>query len=84
MHYEVKVDIASQVDGILKARRGKTHSVIVKSTADRHEITKKAIAKHSSFDQNFDGSISYVLLFPDFSEVIFVPGMKEQFVTLLV
>ena len=77
---EVKVGIASQVDGILKARRGKTHSVTVKSTADRQEITKKAIAKHSSFDQNFDGSISYVLLFPDFSEVIFVPGTKEQFV----
>ena len=76
---EVKVGITSLVDGIFKARRGKTHSVTVKSTADKDEITRKAIAKHSSFDQNFDGAISYVLLFPDFSEVNFVPGTKELF-----
>jgi len=45
-----------------------------------HKKDKNTIAKHSSFDQNFDGSISCVLLFPDFSKVIFVPGTKEQFV----
>ena len=66
---EVKFGIASQVDGIFKARHGKTYSVTVISTAGRQEITKKAIAEHSSFDQNFDGSISYGLLFPDFSDV---------------
>ena len=77
---EVKVGVASQVDGIFKGRRGKTHFVSVKTTADKDDITKKAVAKHSSFDQNFDGTISYLLLFPDFSEVNFVPGTKEQFV----
>lgn len=45
------------------------HSVTVKSTSGRQEITKKAIAEHSSFDQKFDGSISYGLPFPDFSDV---------------
>ena len=52
----------------------------MKSNADKGDITRKAIAKHSSFDQTFDGTVPYVLLFPDFSEVNFVPGTKEPFV----
>ena len=32
------------------------------------------------FDQTFDGTTPYVLLFPDFSEVNFVPGTKYTFV----
>ena len=66
---EVKVGIASHVDGVFKSRRGKMHSM--KSNTKKEEITRKAIAKHSSFDQTFD-----FLLFPDFSEVNFVPGTK--------
>jgi len=77
---EVKVGIASVADGVFKARRGKTHCVTVKSSADKEEITRKAVEKHSSFDQTFDGTVPYVLLFPDFSEVNFVPGTKETFV----
>ena len=76
---EVKVGIASAADGVCKARRGKTHFVTVKSSADKEEITRKAVEKHSSFDQAFDGTIPYVLLFPDFSQVNFVPGTKEAF-----
>lgn len=57
MHVEVKVGIASHVDGVFKSRRGKMHSIIVKSNAEKGEITRKAIAKHSSFDQTFDGTI---------------------------
>ena len=76
---EVKVGLASVADGVCKARRGKTHLVTVKSTADKEEITRKAVEKHSSFDQAFDGTIPYVLLFPDFSQVNFVPGTKEAF-----
>jgi len=66
---EVKVGIASVADGVFKARRGKTHCVTVKSSADKEEITRKAVEKHSSFDQTFDGTVPYVLLFPDFSQV---------------
>lgn len=77
---EVKVGIAYVADGgVCKARRGKTHFVTVKSSADKEEITRKAVEKHSSFDQTFDGTIPYVLLFPDFSQVNFVPGTKEAF-----
>ena len=77
---EVKVGLASQVDGVFKSRRGKMHSITVKSNADKGEIIGKAIAKHFSFDQTFDGTIPYVPLFPDFSEVNVVPGTKEPFV----
>jgi len=52
----------------------------VKSYADKDEITRKAVEKHSSFDQTFDGTIPYVLLFPHFSRVFFVPGTKEAIV----
>ena len=76
----VKVGIASQVDGVFKSRHGKMHSITVKSNADKGEIIGKAIAKHSSFDQTFDGTIPYTLLFPDFSEVNVVPGTKDPFV----
>lgn len=54
-----------------------TPPVTVKSNTDKEEITQKATAKQSSFDQTFDGTIPYVLLFPDFSEVNFVPRTKE-------
>ena len=57
MHVEVKVGIASHVDGVFKSRRGQMHSIIVKSNAEKGGITRKSIAKHSSFDQTFDGTI---------------------------
>ena len=56
MGVEVKVGIASHV-GVFKSRRGKMHPITVKSNAEKDEITRKAIAKHSSFDQTFDGTI---------------------------
>ena len=52
----------------------------MQSNAERGEITRKAIAKHSSFNQTFDGTIPYVLLFPDFSNLNFVLGSNDPFV----
>ena len=80
MDVEEKGRIASHVDGVLKSRRGKMHSIIIKWNAEKGEITRKATAKHSSFDQTFDGTIPYVLFFADFSEVNFVPGTNDPFV----
>ena len=81
-HLDVEVEgrIVSHVDGVFKSRRGKMHSIIIKSNAEKGEITRKATAKHSSFDQTFDGTISYVLFFADFSEVNFVPRTNDPFV----
>jgi len=63
---KVRLGIAPVVDGVFKARRGKTPCVTVKSSADKEEITRKAVEKHSSCDQTFDGTVSYVLLFSRF------------------
>ena len=40
---------------------------------------KKAIDKHSSFDQTFDCTATYILLYPDFKEVKFIPGTVQLF-----
>ena len=80
MDVEVEGRIVSHVDGVFKSRRGKMHSIIIKSNAEKGDFTRKATAKHSSFDQTFDGTISYVLFFADFSEVNFVPRTNDPFV----
>lgn len=63
---EIKVGLATQVDGIEKAHRGNIQTITVSSCANRHEILHKAV----SFDQTFDETLEYVLVYPDFREVI--------------
>ena len=60
-------------------RRGKTHFVSVSSEADQEEIICKAMTKHASFDQKFDETLAYLLLYPDFREVRHIPGTTELF-----
>ena len=69
---DIKVGLATQVDGIKKAHRGKIQTITVSSCANRHEILHKAVAKHSSFDQTFDETLECVLVYPYFREVIHV------------
>ena len=60
-------------DGVVfKARQNKTH-------IEQDELIEKAITKHANFDQVFDRVSPYVLLYPDFREVYFVPGINETF-----
>ena len=79
---EVKVGLAtwSASEGSFKARRGKTHVVKVKSNAVRDDIIAEAVKKHASFDQSFDSIPPYVLVYPDFREVYFIPGTENVFV----
>ena len=65
--------------GVFKARRNKTHILKVKNDIERDELIQKAITKHANFDQSFDRVSPYVLLYPDFREVYFVPGTNETF-----
>lgn len=76
---EIKVGIACWSDGVFKSRRGKTHIVKVKSNAARDDIIMEAVNKHASFDQNFDEMPAYVLLYPDFREIFFIPGTANVF-----
>ena len=77
---EIKVGIAAQTDGVIKLRRGKTHVIAVNSSASKEEIIQKAMAKHTSFDQSFDETVAYVLLYPDFREVRCIPGTTQPFI----
>lgn len=76
---EVKVCIASQKDGVIKPRRGKTQIVRVKSSSSKEDLLMKAIEKHSLFDQSFDNTDSFTLLYPDFKEVNVIPGTSKSF-----
>ena len=76
---EIKVGRVAQTDGVIKVRRGKIQITTVSSSANKEEITQKAVMKHASFDQSFDESLKYVLLYPDFREVIHIPGTKDMF-----
>lgn len=76
---EIKVGLAAQTDGVIKLRRGKTQIITVNSLASKEEIMQRAVAKHASFDQTFDETVAYALLYPDFREVIHVPGTNDKF-----
>ena len=79
---EIKVGIAAQTDGVVKARRGKTHVnvITVSSSATKEGITQKAIEKHRSFDQTFDETVTWALLYPDFQEIQWIPGTRQPFI----
>ena len=77
---EIKVGIAAQTDGVVKARRSKTHVITVSSSATKEEITQKAIEKHRSFDQTFDETVAWVLLYPNFQEIQWIPGTRQPFI----
>ncbi len=64
---------------VFKTRRNKTHILKVKNDIERDELIEKAVIKHGNFDQSFDHVSPYVLLYPDFSQVYFVPGTNETF-----
>ena len=55
------------------------HIFKVKTDIEKEELIEKAIIKHGNFDQSFDRVSPYVLLYPDFSDVNFVPGTEEIF-----
>ena len=76
---EVKVCLAYHKDGKTKARRGKVQIIKVSSEAGRDDFLKKSVEKHAQFDQTFDDSVTYSLLYPDFSPVGLIPGTKEEF-----
>lgn len=64
---EVKVSLAY--------RRGKLQLI----NAGKEELLKKAMEKHAQFDQTFEESLLYTLLYPDFSHVQLIPGTNEAF-----
>ena len=77
---EVKVGISQQTNSVVKIRQGKTNIITISSSTNEKIIPQKAKEKHASFDQSFDTGIEYVLLYPDFREVKFIPGTTQPFI----
>ena len=50
--------------------------ITVSSSVPKEEITQKAIEKHRSFDQ----TVAWVLLYPDFREIQWIPGTRQPFI----
>ena len=62
-----------------KASSHKTHIFTVNLLANKEEIVQKAVAKRASFDQTFNETLKYALLFLHFREVSHVPGTNDKF-----
>ena len=74
---KIKVGVAAQSDDSIKIRHGKMLFVSVSTEADREEIIRKAVARHASFDQAFNETLTYLLLYPDFRKVQVIPRTTE-------
>ena len=46
--------------------------------AKKEQIVQKAVAKHATFDQTFDDTLKYALLYSNFQEVIYIPGTNDK------
>ena len=80
---EVSVNIGYmklEASGNLKRCRGKTLPVKVKPTANAQCILDKGLTKHANHDKKVHEGLEYVLLYPDHSEVINLPGTNEEFI----
>ncbi len=79
--FQINVSIALCQDGNLKAKRGTSLPVEVKSDGDALAIIQAAVRKHSAFNKAYiQEDNEHVLLFPDYEMVIDLPGTEELFV----
>ena len=65
--------------GDLKYIRGKRLPVKVSDKCSAAELKEAAIEKHSKYDQEFCALEDYVLLYPDFKEIFYLPGSSNVF-----
>ena len=72
-----------EASGNLKRCRGKTLPVKVKPTANALCILEKGVTKHSNHDKKIHEGLEYVLLYPDHSEVVNLPGTTEEFILFM-
>ena len=63
--------------GDLKYIRGKRLPVKVSDKCSAAELKEAAIEKHSKYDHEFCALEDYVLLYPDFKEIFYLPGSSN-------
>lgn len=74
----INVGIMKLVKGELKPVKGKAMIVRVLPDIRKQELLKKGIEKHAAYDMNFQPYENYVLLYPDGTEVLTLPGQPTQ------
>lgn len=67
-------------NAVLKTSRGRTLPIRVSPTAGSSAILEKAVKKHEDHNNNMMKGQHHVLLYPDNTEVINVPGSNKPFV----
>ena len=65
--------------GSLRRCRGKTLPVKVLPSSGADVILEKGVKKHANHDKNVHENTQYVLLYPDCTQVINLPGTNEPF-----
>ena len=65
--------------GSLRRCRGKTLPVKVLPSSGADVILEKGVKKHANHDKNVNENTQYVLLYPDCTQVINLPGTNEPF-----
>ena len=69
-----------EASGNMKRCRSKTLPVKVRPTANAHCILEKGVTKHANHDKKVHEGLECVLLFPDHSEIVNLPGTTNEFI----
>ena len=67
-------------DDKFKKCRGRALPVKVPIAADRKTILDRSVRKHANHFRDVHRNFKYILLYPDSSKIVHLPGMEEEFV----
>ncbi|XP_066926772.1 uncharacterized protein [Clytia hemisphaerica] len=75
----VKIGLLTFKDGKWK-RQGRRLPVLVLDRVNATELKSKAVKKFAEYDQNFCSTEDYILLYHDYSEMVYIPGTMKAFI----
>ena len=67
-------------DNKFKKCRGRALPVKVPIAADQTTILERSVRKHSNHFRDVHDKLEYILLYPDSSEIVHLPGTTDEFV----
>ena len=77
---KINVGIMLMQDGKLSIKRGATLPLTVAPSVTARQLLKNGVEKHARFNNNLiDHRESYSLLYPNYKEVMIIPGTQEPF-----
>lgn len=76
---QIKVGLVYNYNGELKQRTGSSLPIEVKSNVSDITLKRVALDKHLAFNKQLPRDHEFVLLYPDFKQVKYIPGTKQPF-----